>query len=104
MMVTGIVQIDMDSLLCGMRCFYRLEQGNQAHCVDLCHLQHLCLAGLKVDGTMNVQALAPGRLFDRDRGVLRRPTSRGPYLMRGMDGIDEHPTASSAAMVLRSFS
>src|SRR4030088_2809649 len=27
------------------------------------------------------------RLFDRDHGVLRRPTSRGPYLMRGMDGI-----------------
>jgi len=90
MMVTGIVQIDMDSLLCGMCCFYRLEQGNQAHCVNLCHLQHLCLAGLKVDGTMNVQALAPGRLFDRDRSILRRPTSRGPYLMRGMDGIDEH--------------
>src|SRR5258707_1494238 len=78
MMVTGVVQIDMDSLLCGMRCFYRLEQGNQAHCVNLCHLQHLCLAGLKVDGTMNVQALAPGRLFDRDRSILRRPTSRGP--------------------------
>jgi hypothetical protein len=89
-MVTGIVQIDMDSFLCGMRCFYRLEQGNQAHCVDLCHLQHLCLAGLKVDGTMNVQALAPGRLFDRDRSILRRPTSRGRYLMRGMDGINEH--------------
>src|SRR5216684_3436321 len=83
-------RIDMDSLLCGMCCFYRLEQGNQAHCVDLCHLQHLCLAGLKVDGTMNVQALAPGRLFHRDRSILRRPTSRGPYLMRGMDGIDEH--------------
>ena len=24
------------------------------NCVDLCHLQHLCLAGLKIDGTMNV--------------------------------------------------
>src|SRR6266700_3283294 len=33
-MVTGIVQIDMDSLLCGMRCFYRLEQGNQARTVS----------------------------------------------------------------------
>src|SRR3982074_3969801 len=91
-MVTGIVEIDMDSLFCGMRCFYRLEQGNQAYRVDLCHLQHLCLAGLKIDGTMNVQILSPGRLFDSDRSVLRRPTSRGPSLMRGMDGIPAPPS------------
>ena len=89
-MVTSIVQIDVDSFLCGMRCFYRLEQGNQAHCIDLCHLQHLCLAGLKVDGTMNVQVLAPGRLFDGDCNVLRSPTPGGAHLMRGMNGIDEH--------------
>src|SRR5258705_12353020 len=88
MMVTGIVQIDMDPLLCGMRCFYRLEQGNQAHCVNLCHLQHLCVAGLKVDRTINVQSFAPGSLFDGVRSILWPPTFRGPYLIYGMDGSD----------------
>ena len=77
MMVAGIVQVDMDPSFLGMCNFDRLEQRDQASCIDLGHFQHLCLARLQIDRTMNVERLATGCLLDRDRNTLRCPTSGG---------------------------
>ena len=77
MMVAGIVQVDMDPSFLGMCSFNRLEQGDQASCSDLGYFQHLCLAGLQIDRAMNVERLATGGLFDRDRNTLRCPASGG---------------------------
>ena len=70
--------------------FYRLEQGDQASCIDLGHFQHLRPARLQIDRAINIERLAAGCLFDRDRNTLRCPTSRGVHLMYRVHGIDEH--------------
>ena len=80
MMVAGIVQVDMDPSFLGMCNFDRLEQGDQASCIDLGHFQHLCLARLQIDRAMNVEGLATGCLFDGDRNTPSVPNirRRGP--------------------------
>ena len=84
MMVASIVQVDMDPSFLGMCRLDRLEQGDQASCIDLRDFQYLCLARLQIDRAMNVERLATGCLFDRNRNTLRCPTSGGVDLMRGM--------------------
>lgn len=55
MMVAGIVQVDMNPSFMGMCSFDRLEQCDQAFCIDFGHFQHLCVARLQIDRTMNVE-------------------------------------------------
>jgi hypothetical protein len=88
--VARIVQEDMDSSLCWMRDFDGPKQRNQAHPSRLGDFQHLGLASLQIDRAMNIQALAAGRLLDRERRAFRPPASGGAHLMDRMHRINEH--------------
>src|SRR5208282_6286465 len=87
MMVASIVQVDMDPSFLGMCSFDCLEQGDQASCIDLGHFQYLCLARLQIDRAMNVERLATGCLFDRDRNT-RRLVERLVFETRVSTGCD----------------
>ena len=65
------------------------KQRDRAHGIDRRHVDHARCAGFQVDGAVNVQPLPAAGLFNRDFGVLRRPTAGRPRLVRRMHGIGE---------------
>ena len=56
----------------------RFQQPDRRGRVDDEGFDHPCLARLEVDGAMNVDALAPARLFNRQLLMVRRPAAGRP--------------------------
>src|ERR1700730_6767699 len=50
----------------------------------------LCVAGLQIDRAVNVDALTPARLFNRELLLARRPAAGGPRGMGWMHRVREH--------------
>ncbi len=67
-----------------------IRSAKGAHGIDRQHLSHTGLAGLEVNGPVNVHALASARLVNRDLGVLGRPAAHGPRRMGRVHGVGEH--------------
>lgn len=53
-------------------------------------LHHLCLAGLQIDRTMNVQAITAAARRDGDGLILGRPAAHRAHLMGRVNRIGEH--------------
>jgi len=70
--------------------FQRFQQPYRRHGVDRFGFEHAGLAGFQVDRAVNVDALAPARLFDRQLLFLGRPAAHRPRGMGGMHRIHEH--------------
>ncbi|MGC1863371.1 MAG: hypothetical protein WA733_20195, partial [Methylocystis sp.] len=45
------------------------------------------LSGFEIDGAVNVDALSPARLFDRELFSARRPAANRPRRMGRMQGV-----------------
>ncbi len=68
----------------------RQERLHRAHGINPQHFQNAGLAGFQVYRTVNVHALAPARLVERNLGSLGSPTAHGPRSMGRMHRIGKH--------------
>jgi len=68
----------------------RFQETNRRGGVDGQGLDHLGLAGLQIDRAVNVDALTPARLFNRELLLARRPAAGGPRGMGWMHRVREH--------------
>ena len=68
---------------------------------DGLNVDHTGLPALEIDGAVNIDALAPARLFDRKLVLLGRPAADRPRRMSRMDRISEqHDLVQSLVVVL----
>src|SRR5664279_1437478 len=88
-MIACIVHEDMDEQQHRIEGFDRFQQPYRRGGVDGFDLDHPSLPGLEVDGAMNVDALTPARLFDRELFVPRCPAAHGPRRMSWMHRVNE---------------
>jgi hypothetical protein len=75
-MIARVVEKHVDQRRRGVERLQAFQEFDRRSGVDDFDFDHLGLAGFQVDGAMNIETLAPRRLFDRQRLVLGRPTSR----------------------------
>src|SRR4029077_9053962 len=95
-MIARIVEKDMDEHHQRIKCFDRFEQRDCRGGIDGLNVDHPGLPALEIDGAVNIDALAPARLFDRKLVVLGRPTADRPRRMRRMDRISEQYYTTSS--------
>src|ERR1035437_1187357 len=88
-MIACIVHEDMDEQQHRIEGFDRFQQPYRRGGVDGFDLDHPSLPGLEVDGAMNVDALTPARLFDRELFVPLCPADHGPRRMSWMHRVNE---------------
>src|SRR5712691_5429049 len=67
----------------------RLQETDGRGGADGFDLDHPGLAGLQIDRAVNVDALTPTRLLDRELLLARRPAAGGPRGMGWMDRVRE---------------
>src|SRR5450830_1561987 len=92
-MITRIVQKNMDERQHRIECLDRLQETDGRGGVDSQGLDHPGLAGLQIDRAVNVDALTPARLLDRELLLARRPAAGGPRGMGWMHRIREQHKA-----------
>src|ERR1035437_5306119 len=80
-MITRVVQENMDERQHRIERLDRLQEPDGRGGVDGQSLDHPGLAGLQIDRAVNVDALTPLRVLDREFILARRPAAGGP---RGM--------------------
>src|SRR5215470_16484870 len=88
-MVARIVEIDMDEHHQRIKCLDRFEQRDRRGSINGLNVDHPGLPALEIDGAVNIDALAPARLFDRKLVLLGRPAADWPRRMARMDRISE---------------
>src|SRR5450756_263992 len=89
-MITRVVQENMDERQHRIERLDRLQQPDRRGGVDGQGLDHSGLAGLQIDRAVNVDALTPARLLDRELVLARRPAAGGPRGMGWMYRVREH--------------
>jgi len=67
----------------------RIHETDRRGVVDGQSLDHLLLAGLKIDRAVNVDGLTPGRLFNREVLLARRPAAGGARAMGWSNRVRE---------------
>src|ERR1700731_1635777 len=72
MMIERVVEKDMDEHEHRIERLDRFQETNRRGGVDGQGLDHLGLAGLQIDRAVNVDALTPARLFNRELLLARR--------------------------------
>src|SRR5450759_436090 len=80
-MIARVVEKDMDEGHQGRERLDRLQETDGRGGVDGQGLDHPSLAGLQIDRAVNVDALTPARLLDRELLLARRPAAGGPRCM-----------------------
>src|SRR6478752_10152114 len=88
-MIARIVEKDMDEHHQWIKCFDRFEQRDCRGGIDGLNVDHPGLPVLEIDRAVNIDALAPARLFDRKFVLLERPAADRPRRMGRMDRISE---------------
>src|ERR1019366_7747974 len=88
-MITRVVQENMDERQHRIERLDRLQQPDRRGGVDSQGLDHPGLAGLQIDRAVNVDALTPARLLDREFLLARRPATGGPRGMGWMYRVRE---------------
>src|SRR5471030_3504486 len=73
MMIARVVEKDMDEHEHRIERLDRFQQPDGRDGVDGYDLDHPGLAGREIDGAVNVDALTPARLLDRELLAARRP-------------------------------
>src|SRR5450756_2968240 len=86
-MITRVVQENMDERQHRIERLDRLQQPDRRGGVDGQGLDHSGLAGLQIDRAVNVDALTPARLLDRELLLARRPAADGSRGMGRMHGV-----------------
>jgi hypothetical protein len=76
--ITRVVQKDMDECRHRIKRFDRFQQIDCRGGVDGFDFDHPGFPGLKVNCAMNVDALTPARLLDRELVLFWRPTADWP--------------------------
>src|SRR5450756_3112213 len=89
MMIARVVEKDMDQHEHRIERLDRLQETDRRGGVDCQRLDHPGLAGLQIDRTVNVDALTPARLFDRELLLAWRPAARWPRGMGWMHCVNE---------------
>src|SRR5215468_6745580 len=89
MMIARIVEIDMDEHHQRIKCLDRFEQRDRRRSIDGLNVDHPGFPALEIDGAVNIDALAPARLFDCKLVLLGRPAADRPRRMSRMDRISE---------------
>jgi hypothetical protein len=89
-MIARIVEKDMDEHEHRIERLDRFQKLDRRGGVNGQDLNHLGLAGLQIDRAVNVDALTPARLFDRELLLARRPAAGGPRGMSWMHRVGEH--------------
>ena len=89
MMITRVVQENMDERQHRIERLDRLQQPDRRGGVDGQGLDHPGLPGLEVDRAVNIDALTPARLLDRELLLARRPAADRPRRMGRMHGVRE---------------
>src|ERR1019366_8585033 len=90
MMIARVVEKDMDEHEHRIERLDRFQETDRRGGVDCQGLDHLGLAGLQIDRAVNVDALTPARLFNRELLLARRPAARWPRGMGWMHRVREH--------------
>jgi hypothetical protein len=67
----------------------RIHETDRRGVVDGQGLDHLHLAGLKIDRAVNVDGLTPGRLFNREVLLARHPAAGGARAMGWLNRVRE---------------
>jgi hypothetical protein len=67
----------------------RIHETDRRGVVDGQSLDHLHLAGLKIDRAVNVDGLTPGRLFNREVLLARHPAAGGARAMGWLNRVRE---------------
>src|ERR1019366_149318 len=78
-MITRVVQENMDERQHRIERLDRLQEPDGRGGVDGQSLDHPGLAGLQIDRAVNVDALTPARLLDREFLLARRRTHRSRH-------------------------
>ena len=88
-MITRVVQKNMDQREQRIERFDRLQQLDRRNCVDGFDFDHPGLSGLEIDGAVNVDALTPARLLNRELVLFGRPAADRPRRMGRMHRVGE---------------
>jgi hypothetical protein len=89
MMIARVIEKDMDEHEHRIERLDRFQKLDRRGGVDGQGLDHLGLAGLQIDCAVNVDALTPARLLDRELLLARRPAANGPRGVSWMGGVRE---------------
>src|SRR5450759_453632 len=89
MMIARVVEKDMDEDEHRIERLDRLQQTDGRGGVDGQGLDHPGLAGFQIDRAVNVDALTPARLLDRELLLARCPAAGGPRGMGWMYRVHE---------------
>jgi len=103
MVISRIVRKDVDQPHSGIHRFDHRQQQDCACGIHRQHILHDGLAGLKVDGAMDVHAVTAATLFYRDRNFFRGPTANRPHRMGRMHGISKDHRFIASKLVQQIF-
>src|SRR5271157_5520749 len=76
--IARVVEKNMDQREQRIERLDRFQQLDRRESVDGLGLDHPGLSGFEIDGSVNVYALSPARLFDRELFFARRPAANRP--------------------------
>src|SRR5450830_1670804 len=88
-MIACVVEKNMDEDQHRIERLDRFQKPDRRGGVDGFDLDHSGLTGLEIDRAMDVDALAPTRLLDREILLARRPATGGPRGMGRMHRVGE---------------
>src|ERR1700724_2315913 len=94
-MIARIVQEYVDADHQRIERFQRFQQPDRRYRVDRFGFDHAGLAGFEIDRAVDVDALAPARLFDRELLCLRGPATHGRAAWVGCTASTNIATSSS---------
>src|SRR5439155_23876929 len=86
-MIARVVKKDMDERQQRIERLDRLQEPDRRDGVDGYHLDHPGLAGREVDRAVNIDPLAPARLFDSELLLFWYPAVGRPRRMGRMEGV-----------------
>ena len=87
--IAGVVEEDMDQTHRRVHCLEAGQQGDCADGVNGQHVDHPGLPGLKVDGAVDVEAVAAAGLLDGEIDLLGRPAADRADAMGRVDRISK---------------
>src|SRR5215470_15958444 len=93
-MIVRIVEKDMDEHHQRIKCFDRFEQRDRRGGIDGLNVDHPGLPALEIDRAVNIDALAPARLFDRKLVLRGRPEPTGRAAWVGWTASANSTTSS----------
>src|ERR1035441_8176519 len=104
-MIACVVEKDMDEDQHRIERLDRFQKPDRRGGVDGFDLDHSGLTGLEIDRAMDVDALAPTRLLNREILLARRPATGGRGRAAGVRlAASANSTASSSGSEFKTFS